>query len=75
MRAWLVIALATLPVAARAQGVDVRSACTGDAIHLCQFGDLLKAADGDLSGIRKCFTKHRRELSRPCDRVLKKHGY
>jgi hypothetical protein len=75
MRAWLVIMLATLPIAAHAQGADVRSACTSDALRLCPFSAVIGAVHGDLSGIRRCFTQHRRELSRPCDRVLKKHGY
>jgi hypothetical protein len=36
---------------------------------------LLAAAAGDLRGVRVCLARHRRDLSPPCGRVLRRHGY
>jgi hypothetical protein len=54
---------------------DVRSACTGDAMKFCPMRVLLAAAAGNVRGIHLCFSRHRRELSQGCDRVLRRHGY
>jgi hypothetical protein len=54
---------------------DVRTACTGDAMKFCPMRVLLAAAAGNVRGIHLCFSRHRRELSDACDRVLRRHGY
>jgi hypothetical protein len=54
---------------------DVRTACTGDAMKFCPMRVLLAAAAGNVRGIHLCFSRHRRELSESCDRVLRRHGY
>lgn len=62
-------------ISAAAQTGQEKAACRPDAFRLCSFADLLRAGMGDREGIFQCFKQHRRELSPPCDRVLKSHGY
>lgn len=69
-----VVSLAVI-TAAGAQTAAERAACRPDVFRLCTAGQIALAALGDRQGIYECFRQHRRELSRACDRVLRKHGY
>jgi hypothetical protein len=78
MKRILAIALAiTLGgvLAASAQTAQERAACRGDVFRLCTAAQIALATVGDRQGIYACFRRHRRELSKSCDRVLKNHGY
>lgn len=68
------ITLAGAAAAAAQTGAE-RAACKPDVFRLCSAGAIAAAALGDRQGIYDCFAAHRRELSRPCDGVLKSHGY
>jgi len=70
-----VTALFLLTAAAFAQTAQEKAACRTDALRLCGAGAIAAAALGDRQGIYACFKRHRQELSRACDRVLRAHGY
>lgn len=64
-----------LPFAAHAQTAAEKNACRADVFRLCTAGQIALAVVGDRSGIFACLRDHRRELSEPCDRVMRSHGY
>jgi hypothetical protein len=66
--------LCALTSAAAAQTAAEKAACRPDALRLCSTDELARAFFGDRTGIYQCFKTHRREMSKPCDRVLKRHG-
>jgi len=68
------IALCGVP-AAMAQTAQESAACRGDVFRLCTAAQIALATVGDRHGIYACFKKHRHDLSKACDRVLKNHGY
>jgi hypothetical protein len=72
MRAFLAALMLCAASAASAQPSDIRAACTGDVLRLCDAATIAHAAAGDHSGVIACFHAHRRELSRACALVLSK---
>lgn len=58
-----------------AQSAAEIAACKPDVFRLCTAGQIARAIVGDRRGVYACFSQHRRDLSRRCDHVLKKHGY
>ena len=67
--------LCALASAALAQTAAEIAACKPDAFRLCTSSQLASAVFGNRTGIYQCFKTHRREISKPCDRVLKRHRH
>lgn len=72
-----IIVFALCAGSASAQTAAEKSACKADAYRFCTA--CIPGAVATLGGNRQCFydcfSAHRRQLSRACDRVMKSHGY
>ena len=71
----LLILLVLTSVAYAGKREELAEACTGDAMHLCSWSDLRKAAIGNFEGVSVCFRVHRARLSESCKSTMLKHGY
>ena len=71
----LLILLVLTSVAYAGKREELAEACTGDAMHLCSWSDLRKAAIGNFEGVSVCFHIQHSKLSDSCKTTMLKYGY
>jgi hypothetical protein len=78
---WMALLVISLPFVVLSGAValaeppkELTSACRSDAMRVCSWEALLKAAGGNYKGIDLCFRLHHDALSTPCRSMLTKYG-